>query len=70
MDGIMFSRFIRSLMLGEPMEIDVYDGATWMAISALSEKSIAEGGAPQSIPDFTNGKWLIREPKDVIPLTK
>lgn len=70
MDGIMFSRFIRSLMLGEPMEIDVYDGATWMAISTLSEKSIAEGGAPQSIPDFTNGKWLIREPKDVIPLTK
>ena len=70
MDGIMFSRFIRSLMLGEPMDIDVYDGATWMAISALSEKSIAEGGAPQSIPDFTNGKWLIREPKDVLPLTK
>ena len=70
MDGIMFSRFIRSLTLGEPMDIDVYDGATWMAITALSEISIAQGGAPQAIPDFTNGKWLIREPKDVLPLTK
>ena len=46
MDGIMFSRFIRSLTLGEPMDIDVYDGATWMAITALSEISIAQGGAP------------------------
>ena len=70
MDGIMFARFIHCLINGEPMDIDVYDGATWMAITALSEISIAQGGAPQSIPDFTNGKWLIREPKDVLPLTK
>ncbi len=66
MDGICFSHFINSLQNGLPMDIDVYDAAAWMCITALSEKSIAEGGTVQSIPDFTNGKWLIREPKDVV----
>ena len=28
-----------------------------MSITYLSEKSIALGGAPVDIPDFTNGKW-------------
>jgi hypothetical protein len=37
-----------------------------MCITALSEASIAQGGAPQPIPDFTEGKWLLREPKDVL----
>ena len=66
MDRICFEHFINSIQNGLPMDIDVYDAAAWMCISALSEKSIAEGGAVQSIPDFTNGKWLIREPKDVV----
>lgn len=68
MDGICFSHFIDSLLNGKPMDIDVYDAAAWMCITALSEKSIAEGGSLQSIPDFTNGKWLLREPKDVTEL--
>jgi hypothetical protein len=37
--------------------LDVYDLASWYAITPLSEKSIKENGAPQEIPDFTNGKW-------------
>jgi len=41
----------------KPMPIDVYDAASWMAITALSEMSIARGGAVVDIPDFTNGKW-------------
>lgn len=68
MDGILFARFIKNLQEGNPMDIDVYDAATWMCISALTEKSIEQGGAVQEIPDFTNGKWIIREPKDVIEL--
>jgi hypothetical protein len=48
--------------------IDVYDAASWMAITVLSERSIAQGGAPQAIPDFTNGKWITRENVDVVPL--
>ncbi len=66
MDGIMFSEFVKAALNGTEMPIDVYDGASWMCISALSEQSIAMGGAPQAIPDFTNGKWILREPKDVL----
>jgi len=36
--------------------IDVNDAASWMAITALSEISIAKGGAVVDISDFTNGK--------------
>ena len=41
-------------------EID--DAAAWMSISCLSEQSVALGGMPVPIPDFTNGKWLSRDP--------
>ena len=47
------------------MPIDVYDAAAWMSISALSAASIAAGGAPQAVPDFTGGRWVMREPRDV-----
>ncbi len=40
---------------------DVYDAATWMAITALSEKSIATGSSPQAFPDFTRGHWVTRK---------
>lgn len=66
MDIIEFRRFIECLRLGEEMPIDVYDAASWMAITALSEASILAGGAPQAIPDFTNGRWMQRKPLDVI----
>ena len=68
MDGIMFGEFVRAYQEGSEMPIDVYDCASWMCITALSEQSIAMGGAPQAIPDFTNGKWIKRAPKDVFEL--
>lgn len=63
MDGIVLSAFIDSLKNGWESPLDVYDAATVMSISALSEMSISTG-APVAIPDFTNGKWLIREHKE------
>ncbi len=66
MDVIEFRYFIDSLLSGTEMPIDVYDAAAWMVVSALSERSIAEGGSIQSIPDFTNGKWMIRPRRDVV----
>jgi hypothetical protein len=47
------------------MPVDVYDSATWQAVSVLSEMSIAQGGAPQLMPDFTSGKWMHRPRLDV-----
>ena len=68
MDYLLIRRFMDCFLTGEEMPIDVYDAASWMVITALSEKSIAEGGAPQTIPDFTGGKWLLRERRDVLKL--
>lgn len=66
MDYLVFRGFIEAVRDGKPMPIDVYDAATWMAVSVLTEKSIAEGGTVQYMPDFTHGLWTVREPKDVI----
>ena len=61
MDALMFNDFIRCVEAGLPMPVDVYDAATWMSISCLSEASIQKGGAPMEIPDFTRGKWILPE---------
>ena len=52
----------RNILLNETksIPIDVYDMASWMSITALSEESIAMGGHPVAIPDFTNGAWVTR----------
>lgn len=68
MDAVEFRVFVDCLKAGKPMPIDIYDAAAWMCVSVLSEASIAQGGAPQAIPDFTDGKWVLREPMDVVEL--
>lgn len=62
MDWLVFSAFFNAVKAGGPVPIDVYDAASWMCISALSEQSVALGGMPVAIPDFTNGKWMERTP--------
>ncbi len=57
MDWLEFKVFFDALRNDEPMPIDVYDAASWMSITALSEMSISQGGAVMNIPDFTRGKW-------------
>lgn len=61
MDFLLFDRFFSIISEGKEMPIDVYDTAAWMCISALSSQSIAQGGSPQAIPDFTRGKWILRK---------
>lgn len=58
MDWLEFWTFFKALREGEPMPVDVYDAASWMAITQLSDMSIQKGGAVVDIPDFTNGKWM------------
>ncbi|MBK6365111.1 MAG: Gfo/Idh/MocA family oxidoreductase [Saprospiraceae bacterium] len=62
MDFFVLNAFIEALKNKEPMPLDVYDHATWAAITCLSEQSIQQGGMPQEFPDFTNGKWMKRKP--------
>ena len=62
MDFLVLSAFVESLRLEAAPPIDVYDTAAWMAVTVLSEQSIAIGGAPVPFPDFTNGMWIDRAP--------
>jgi predicted dehydrogenase len=62
MDFFVDHAFVECIKRNAPFPLDVYDMATWYAITPLSEKSIAEGGQVQLIPDFTRGKWKNRKP--------
>lgn len=62
MDFFVLHAFIEALKRNAPMPLDVYDGAAMMAITCLSEQSIAQGSEPVQIPDFTRGKWMKRKP--------
>ena len=68
MDYFVFRAFADAVKNKTDMPIDVYDAAVWMAVSVLSEQSILLGGAPQAMPDFTEGAWQTREPQDVTEL--
>ncbi len=65
MDVYTFKTFFECLRNNLPMPVDVYDAASWMAITPLSAESI-ETGLPVEIPDFTNGKWKERERNDIV----
>lgn len=60
MDFFVFHHFVESAKRNLRPQIDVYDAATWLAITPLSEASIAAGSAPQAFPDFTRGRWMSR----------
>ncbi len=62
MDWFVMNAFIEAYKSGDAMPLDVYDHASWAAITCLSEQSIAQGGEPQVFPDFTDGKWMNRKP--------
>ena len=59
MDYLEFADFFACLREGRAMPIDVYDAAVTMALTPLSEMSVALG-APVAIPDFTCGGWIKR----------
>ncbi len=57
MDFVMMYRLIRALNLGNPLDINVYDGVMWSAITPLSELSVANNSMPVMVPDFYSTKW-------------
>ncbi|KGE13077.1 alpha-N-acetylgalactosaminidase [Sphingobacterium deserti] len=57
MDFMMDWRLIDCLRNGLPVDMDVYDAASWSVIGPLSEWSVANGSQPIAIPDFTMGRW-------------
>ncbi|MBR9923003.1 MAG: Gfo/Idh/MocA family oxidoreductase [Bacteroidetes bacterium] len=61
MDYFLFNAFIECGKAGTEPPIDVYDAATWLAITPLSEQSITLGSTAVAMPDFTRGRWTMRE---------
>lgn len=57
MDWLVIEAFLDAVRSNKRPPIDVYDAATYMAVTALSEVSVAHGGTPVAMPDFTRGKW-------------
>jgi len=60
-DFFMIHEFVEAIRAGGPSPIGACDAATWSSIIPLSAKSIAKGGRPQEVPDFTSGKWKTRK---------
>ncbi len=66
MDYFEDFRLIESLHLGQPMDMDVYDGAAWSVITHCTEISNADKSRSVDIPDFTRGAWKHRTPLAVM----
>lgn len=62
LDYLVLRDYVTSVQDDERPPIDVYDAAAWMAITPLSEQSVALGGEPVSVPDFTDGAWMSNDP--------
>ena len=57
MDFVMIYRLISCLNKGLPLDMNVYDGVIWSAITPLSEISVANNSNAIKMPDFMSGLW-------------
>jgi hypothetical protein len=62
MDFFVMHALVESIKNKTATPLDVYDAATWSAISPLSERSIDLGSQTVEFPDFTGGQWMYRQP--------
>jgi hypothetical protein len=69
MDFIEDYRLIEALRQGRPLDMDVYDAASWSVVTPLSEKSVASRGNPMDFPDFTRGGWKNPRPLHVMEVS-
>ena len=58
MDWFLVNDFVECVKANKRPPIDVYDAAAWLAVTPLSEDSIAKGSASVAFPDFTRGRWV------------
>ncbi|MEV6905848.1 Gfo/Idh/MocA family oxidoreductase [Amycolatopsis sp. NPDC051071] len=57
MDYVLQWRIVQQMRAGLVPDIDVYDSAAWCSPVPLSVLSLARGGKPVAVPDFTRGGW-------------
>ncbi|MDZ7718301.1 MAG: Gfo/Idh/MocA family oxidoreductase [Balneolaceae bacterium] len=70
MDTLMTWRLIDCLRNGIPLDMDVYDAASWSSVIPLSEWSVANEATPIHFPDFTSGAWRTNKPNMDIELER
>lgn len=63
MDFIMMYRLIGQLNQGKSLDINLYDGVMWTAVTPLSELSVSSRSTPIPFPDFTGGMWKKHKPQ-------
>ena len=62
MDFLMMLRIAYCLQNGLPLDMNVYDLATWCSLGELTERSADRRGASMDVPDFTRGAWKTTKP--------
>ena len=62
MDTLMVMRLSYCLQMGLPLDMNVYDLASWCCLCELTEKSADSRGRSLDIPDFTRGAWKSQKP--------
>lgn len=62
MDFLMDLRWTYCLQNGLPVDMDVYDLASWSCIVQLSEESVRQRSAAKDVPDYTRGGWKTCKP--------
>lgn len=61
MDFFVLHEFVEAVKNNTNTPLDVYDAASWTAITPLSKASIAGKGKTMDFPDFTKGNWKSRK---------
>lgn len=65
MDFLMDWRWVSLLRHGLPLDMNVYDGASWTSVGLMSEVSVASRSKSIDMPDFTRGAWKTNKPVDL-----
>ncbi len=66
MDFLMVLRLSYCLQQGLPLDLNVYDLASWCCLCELTEKSADNRGRSLDIPDFTRGAWKTTKPLGLV----
>jgi predicted dehydrogenase len=65
-DFMELHRLVKALRAGAALDMDVYDAAAWSVIGPLTERSAANRGRTEDVPDFTRGKWKSNPPFEIL----
>jgi hypothetical protein len=68
MDFLMDLRWSYCLQNGLPLDMDVYDLASWCSLGELTEISATNRGRSMDVPDFTRGGWKTAKPLGIVDI--